>query len=296
MTSNNAATTLPARPVKFDWRNTDPEWVPGDRFTSHFINVLHLLLPEGELWFCRVYNKALPMVEDPKLKEEVRGFIRQEAIHSRSHSGVLEHFHAAHGIDTTPYTKRVRWLFTELLGDHPFGIHVEWSWLTRAWLIFRLGVIAAIEHYTCIIGKWILECRGLDDAGADPVMMDLLRWHGAEEVEHRSVAHDLFVSVGGGYLQRQMLMLLVGPILLALWLWGTRFFLSHSPSSSERFRLMREWKRAAGQDRLPTLGMLIQAASRYLHRDFHPHGEADTALAEAYLSRSPAAQAAAGGR
>lgn len=296
MTHSNAKPALPARPVKFDWQHTAPEWVPGDPFTSHFINVLHLLLPEGELWFCRVYNKALPLVDNPELKEQVRGFIRQEAIHSRSHSGVLEHFHAAHGIDTTSYTARVHWLFTALLGDHPLGLHLEWHWLTRAWLIFRLGIIAAIEHYTCIIGKWVLECRGLDDAGADPIMMDLLRWHGAEEVEHRSVAHDLFVSVGGGYLQRQFLMLLVGPILLALWLWGTRFFLNATQAPGERFRLLREWRRAAAQDRLPSLAMLIQAASRYLRRDFHPHGEADAALAEDYLLRSPAAQAAVRGR
>jgi predicted metal-dependent hydrolase len=293
MKEDNAKPVLPARQVKFDWQDTAPVWVPDDPFTSHFINVLHLLLPEGELWFCRVYNKALPGVETPQLREQVRGFIRQEAIHSRSHSGVLEHFYQAHGVDTEPFTRKVHWLFTQLLGDHPLGIRSEWAWLVRAWLIFRLGVIAAIEHYTCIIGKWILESRGLDEAGADPVMMDLLRWHGAEEVEHRSVAHDLFVSVGGGYLQRQFLMLLVGPILLALWLWGTRYFLNRCSEPGQRFRLLREWRRAAAQDRLPSLGMLVEAASRYLRRDFHPEHEADSHIADDYLAISPAAQAAA---
>lgn len=293
MSENNATPKLPARHVRFDWQQTSPEWVPGDPFTSHFINVLHLLLPEGELWFCRVYNKALPLVTDPALREDVRGFIRQEAIHSRSHSAVLEHFYEAHGVDTAPYTNKVRWLFTQLLGDHPLGIATSWQWLINAWLIFRLGVIAAIEHYTCIIGKWILESKGLEEAGADPVMMDLLRWHGAEEVEHRSVAHDLFVSVGGGYIQRQLLMLLVGPVLLALWLWGTRYFLQQCTDKQQRFRMMREWRRAAAQDRLPSLPMLLQAASRYLKRDFHPEHEAESQLAENYLAVSPAARAAA---
>lgn len=292
MSNNNAATTLPARHVKFDWQNTSPVWVPNDPFTSHFINVLHLLLPEGELWFCRVYNKALPLVTTPELREQVRGFIRQEAIHSRSHAAVLDHFYEAHHVNTEPYTRKVRWLFTQLLGDHPLSIQSQWPWLVHAWLVFRLGVIAAIEHYTCIIGKWILESRGLDQADADPVMMDLLRWHGAEEVEHRSVAHDLFVSVGGGYVQRLLLMLLVGPILLALWLWGTRYFLQQCSEPGQRFRLLREWRRAAEQDRLPSLSMLLQAASRYLRRDFHPEHEAETALADDYLAVSPAAQAA----
>ena len=87
-------------------------------------------------------------------------------------------------------------------------------------------MIAAIEHYTRIIGKWILESRGLDDAGADPVMLDLFtlaRCRGSRTPFRCN--NELFVSVGGGYLQRQVLMLLVGPVLLALWLLGTRYFL-----------------------------------------------------------------------
>ena len=38
--------------------------------------------------------------------------------------------------------------------------------------------------------------------GSDPVMLDLLRWHGAEEVEHRSVAFELFQHVSGSYVRR----------------------------------------------------------------------------------------------
>lgn len=284
---------LIARNVKFDWENTAPCWVPDDPFTSHFINVLHLLLPEGELWFCRVYNKALPLVTDETLRADVRGFVRQEAVHSRSHQTVLAHYYVEHGMDTEPFTSKIRWLFTRLLGDQPLGIKLGWTWLERLWLLFRLGVIAAIEHYTCIIGKWILESRGLDQANADPEMLDLLRWHGAEEVEHRSVAHDLFVSLGGGYFQRQFLMLLVGPILLLLWLLGTRYFLGQDTGVKPTFGLLREWRRAATQDRLPSLGMLLQAASRYLQRNFHPQHEAETKQALDYLAISPAALAAA---
>ncbi|MFZ5602035.1 MAG: metal-dependent hydrolase, partial [Pseudomonadota bacterium] len=138
---------LVARNVKFQWENTPHPWLPGDSFTSHFINVLHLLLPEGELWFCRLYNQALPDIEDETLRADVKGFIRQEAIHSRSHQVVLDRYFADNGIVTEPYTRRVRWLFTDLLGDHPFGIATVRQWIRRAWLTFRLGLIAAIEHF-----------------------------------------------------------------------------------------------------------------------------------------------------
>lgn len=53
------------------------------------MNVLHMLLPSGELWFCRLYNKALPLVSDARLRDDVQGFIRQEAMHSRAHDGAI---------------------------------------------------------------------------------------------------------------------------------------------------------------------------------------------------------------
>ena len=49
---------LEPRHVKFDWQHTPVQWLPGDAFATHTINVLHLLFPAGELWFCRVYNKV----------------------------------------------------------------------------------------------------------------------------------------------------------------------------------------------------------------------------------------------
>ncbi len=58
-------------------------------------------------------------------------------------------------------------------------------------LIERLAIIAAVEHITAFLGDWVLNADGLDRAGIHPTMLDLLRWHGAEEVEHRSVAYDV---------------------------------------------------------------------------------------------------------
>ena len=33
--------------------------------------------------------------------------------------------------------------------------------------------------------------------GADPVMADLWHWHAVEETEHKSVAYDVFLAIGG---------------------------------------------------------------------------------------------------
>jgi hypothetical protein len=53
-----------------------------------------------------------------------------------------------------------------------------------------------------VLGHWILVSRGLEEAGADPEMLDLLRWHGAEEVEHRSLVFEVHQAVGGSAKQR----------------------------------------------------------------------------------------------
>ena len=94
-------------------------------------------------------------------------------------------------------------------------------------------MIAAIEHYTAFLGDWVLNAGALDAKGADPAMLDLLRWHGAEEVEHRSVAFDLFVHLDGGYRRRVRTWATAFTALVFLWQRGTRYFMAHDPSLTD---------------------------------------------------------------
>lgn len=55
---SNKHVPLKARKVSFAWEDTPLHWVPGDPFTTHTINVLHLLLPAGERWFVHVYKQG----------------------------------------------------------------------------------------------------------------------------------------------------------------------------------------------------------------------------------------------
>jgi uncharacterized protein len=274
------------RRVQFDWRGTPLHWVPGDPFTSHLIGVLHLLLPAGEQWFVDVYREALPQVRDERLRADVRGFMGQEAIHARAHAAVLESLRSQ-GIETAPYTRKIDWMFERLLGSERTP-----RALRAPWLRFRLAGIAAIEHFTCVLGVWILEARALDRAGADPVMLDLLRWHGAEEIEHRSVAFELSRHLSGrlAYLGRVTAMLVVAPILAVLWYAGTRFMVRNDSTLrgrrfgwSDFFRAVRE-RRAPGRE-------LVFSIPRFLRAGYHPRHEASTERALAYLTTSPAASA-----
>ncbi|MFD3517024.1 metal-dependent hydrolase [Streptomyces sp. NPDC058657] len=281
-------TPLTARPVSFDWRDTPLHWLPGNPFATHTINVLHLLLPAGERWFVHVYRQALPLIKDEKLRGDVLGFIGQEAMHAQAHDGVLPHL-KAQGLDPTPYTAQVDWLFEKLLGDRtlPPGRARQW------WLLERIALIAAIEHYTAFLGDWVLNARELDRRGADPTMLDLLRWHGAEEVEHRSVAFELFQHVDGGYRRRVRTWATAFTALVFLWQRGSRFFMANDPTLGGRGRArFSDLVRNGRQGVLPAPGAMLRSIPRYLSRDYHPSQEGSTAQALAYLAQAPAARAA----
>ncbi len=164
-----AGHSLKARRVRFDFSGTPLHWLPEDPFSSYMINGIHLLLPAGELWFCRVYNQALPLVSDDALRAEVEGFIRQEAIHSRAHSGAQEYLRR-HGLSVEDYVARVDWLFGTFLGDTPLAVPMfRLRHLEKPWLVLRVGLIAAIEHFTGVLGQWAMDNTSWEEQGEDAV-------------------------------------------------------------------------------------------------------------------------------
>jgi predicted metal-dependent hydrolase len=76
------------RKARFDWSNTPLHWVPGDPFTTHMLNVFHLLLPASERWFIQAITEAEPLVDDADLQAAIKPFIQQEAWHAGAHQMV----------------------------------------------------------------------------------------------------------------------------------------------------------------------------------------------------------------
>lgn len=275
------------RKVRFDWSDTPLHWVPGDPFSTHMLNELHLLLPAGERWFIRVVDEAAPMVDDPELKAAIKPFIQQESWHAWAHQVVLDHL-AEQGIDTKPYTQRLeKWLAK--LGNQ----RTNWPKpLQRWWLYRRLADVAALEHFTAVLGQWVIQNRGLDYAGTDPVMLDLLRWHGAEEIEHRALVYDVYQNICGNYLIRAVSMLMTAPLFVSWWIAGARYLMANDPTTDATWR-WRDWLRAARQYKVPgPWRILVTVPIRYLRPSHHPSTEASTQMAMDYLEHSPAATAA----
>ncbi|AYC32204.1 metal-dependent hydrolase [Pseudomonas cavernae] len=282
---------LEQRKVRFDFANTPLHWVPNEPEVSHIMNTLHIFLPAGEFWFCKVYNKALPLVTDERLRDDVRGFIKQEAQHARAHDSALEPYLLRHGINPKPFTRRIEWLFDRVLGDYPLGNNAISRRLQHWWLIQRVGLIAAVEHFTCVLGDWIITTRSLDHA--DPVMLDLLRWHGAEEIEHRCVAHDLHVHLGGSLFMRWLYMFIGSAAVTLMFSTGSRLMMRQDPATRGAPGFLRLWSRLGKRGLLPRMGSIGQAVLRYFQPSFHPRTEGDIKVALDYLASSPAAKRAA---
>jgi uncharacterized protein len=280
---------LHAREVRFDWSGLPLRWIPGEAFASHMLNVLHILLPEGERWFVKVFAEALPLIEDDQLREDVLGFIGQEGMHAGAHQGVQDYF-AEQGLDTTEYVADLEHLFRRLLGSRNLSGKKR-----EEWLIERIALVAAVEHVTAFLGNWILNSPGLDLAGADERMLDLLRWHGAEEVEHRAVAYDVYMHVDGRYLRRARTYVVGATALCYLWARGVSYLLANDPTLDKPVKA--RWRNLIGSARkglTPSYVDIAGCAWRYLQRGYHPTQEGSTNQAVAYLAHSPAALAADG--
>ncbi|MGB8387814.1 MAG: metal-dependent hydrolase [Mycobacterium sp.] len=285
--SDHERLVLEARAVEFDWGKLPFHYVPGEPFATHMLNVLHLLLPAGEEFFVEVFKKALPLIKDNQLRLDMQGFIGQEAVHSQAHLKVLAHF-AAQGVDLTPYTDQIRWLFEKLLGPRP-----RWSVRRQqGWLIEQVSVVSAIEHYTAILGEWILNSPAHDRIGTDPVMLDLLRWHGAEEVEHKAVAFDTMQHLRAGYWRQVRAQLVVTPAMLLLWIRGVRYMYSVDPylppGTKPRWR---DYFAAVRRGLTPGPLRFVRAVANYYRPGFHPLQLGGLGPAVDYLAVSPAARA-----
>lgn len=291
MTKAYAPARLITRPVAFDWADLPFYWIKGEPFASHAFNMTHCLLPAGEKWFCRVFQEGMEQVTDPALKRDMMLFVKQEANHARAHNEVVDYY-AAHGIDCAPVVDHTEAFWHEKLGPKFRRRELKSRWARRQWFMYRLGVVAAIEHFTCVFGKWMLETPGFDEAECDPRMVDLLRWHGAEEIEHRAVAHNLLVHLGGGSWPGRLLHILSAMVIMTNHMVFSAKYVFAQDTEFQMKPLKEELRHARAKNLLPRTSIILKAVGRFLKPGYHPDHEASLDDADAYLVRSQAVAAA----
>jgi predicted metal-dependent hydrolase len=111
-------------------------------------------------------------------------------------------------------------------------------------------------------------------------MRNLLRWHSCEEIEHKSVAFDVFQEVSGNWPIRVLGAVLALGGLIPLWNLATRHLLKQENMTRAELRADRKRMEAHGRDRR----YLVNAFFDYLRRDFHPDDTEDYHLAAEWLA------------
>ena len=251
-------------------------WNGGDAFRTAWFNALSMSFPVGEQFFIdsvKLGLKALPEGQREAMAAQIQGFIGQEATHRRLHAlfnGQLEQ--QGH---RNAWAERAERRLKRLEGLDP-----------RHWV----AATAATEHITAIFAEWMLahpEC--LD--GAEPRLRTLWTWHAAEESEHRSIAFDLYTTLGGNDLWRQRFMRIVTLHFLSDVFRQTIRNLWHD---GELFR-PRTWR--SGWQLLFARGGLLRSIyrpwKRYVEPGFHP-SQQDAAAAERWLRENGASYTVVG--
>jgi len=146
-------------------------------------------MPYGEPYVIASVRSSIADIDEraaPGLAEEARAYIAQERGHYRQHRRFNDLITA-----DQPALKRIeRWLA------------VSYCWLRRHMSReFNVAFAAGFEAIAFAAARWIDSNRRELFAGADPTISSLFLWHLAEEVEHKSVAFDVWEHVDGNRLR-----------------------------------------------------------------------------------------------
>jgi hypothetical protein len=153
-----------------------PRYAGGDPLLSALLASLSVAFPPGERFFIASVRHYLPRIEDKALRKAIYAFIGQEANHTKEHQAFNEFLERV----GYPALRMQRWVTERLERIERASAPAQ-----------NLARTAALEHFTAILASAILEHRALLESMA-PAAAKLWAWHAIEEIEHRSVAFDVY--------------------------------------------------------------------------------------------------------
>jgi predicted metal-dependent hydrolase len=241
-------------------------WMGGSVVGTAIANSLNLVFPDGERFFIRSVNHFIDDIDDPALRERVKRFYGQEGQHAREHERLFEVMRE-HGYDIDAFLIPYRKLAYQVLAPK-FSPKL------------RLSITVALEHFTASFAEHVLR-KGVLDELAPPVMAELLKWHAAEEIEHKDVAFDVLTRVDDSYALRVAGLFFATIALSGFWLHGIVALLRQEPNADVR-QMASEYIGIRRNNLGPSSAMPL-AFLQYLALDFHPSKVDNDALAFEYL-------------
>jgi len=245
-------------------------WNLDNPVLTHFENAFSIMIPPGGRFFIDSVRAYEDRVTDDEGRALIKAFVRQEGLHGEAH----DRFNASYeryGIDIARQEAYAAKVFRR----------------ARRWLPakIQLGITVFSEHLTAVGAHTLLDAPEVEDE-IDPQMLSFWRWHAAEELEHKSVAFDLFHRVGGGYATRMLSVLAAALFLAVPMVRITRALLREDPhqaTAADRKQALAVQRRM-GRRQLP----LFLA---YFKPGFHPWQIDDSGMLREWYRQGSLAQA-----
>ncbi len=204
---NGASVGIPPRHIDFNFPQNIPKYFyAGNPTATTFFAMLSGFFPPGERYFMDSVRHFRDRVTDKEQRAAISGFMGQEAIHGREHERLNELL-AERGFDMRTPERFVK-IGLKALEMLPPST--------------KLAATTFMEHFTALLAEQLLEDKDFQRL-ADPEMIKIWQWHALEELEHKSVAYDVYELVGNRHSERvaataaSLVVLL--PMLGITWAW-----------------------------------------------------------------------------
>ena len=244
-------------------------WFGGNPLISAFFFAMSATFPDGERFFIDTVRHYQPAVGDPALKQRIRAFIGQEAHHGKAHEDFNQALEDL-GFPMQEVTRRATWLLSNAR--------------QRLSPMRQLAITVALEHVTATLAEHALRHPEVM-AQMDPTFRDMLVWHAIEEIEHKSVAFDVYRAQGGSEWMRRRVLLLSLTLFFVRIMSFQRLILR----TDRRRATLREWWQALrffwGKG-----GLMRESLPHFLkafRRGFHPDDIDQRALIADWSRRYP---------
>ncbi|RXJ74759.1 hypothetical protein CS022_00565 [Veronia nyctiphanis] len=170
--------TLIVRHMDFNLNKSVPKYMIKDScMLSSMLYFLSSIFPPGEAYFIRSVQAFYDDLTDDSLKEQVKAFISQEVQHGKQHRNINSIIEKNTGFKTSKVSKRTEW-----------GTRLQTKRKSKA---SNLATTVALEHFTAILGAHFLRNDALRQ-NMHPDMLNIMTWHAIEEIEHKSVAFEVY--------------------------------------------------------------------------------------------------------
>lgn len=265
---NPLPVTITARNPKLKWDGVSRHyWFGNCPLKSNWMNALSTTFPSAERFFIETVRHYQDQITDPVLAEQVKGFIGQEAAHRLEHDR-FNHLLEEQGYPVAKMQARVERVFDWVRKNPDPEV--------------KLALTCALEHFTTILCTEVLKTPAFHEPMQDDYQR-LWCWHCLEEIEHKTVAFDVYQAIGGSYRKRIIEVIHASA---GLWLILVSTMLAYQRHDGRLFKLRDWWTLLSWGFIWP--GLLIRLVPNYFQYykpGYHPSEMHDQSLIERWRKR-----------